>query len=310
MNARFTSANTVILAAVCISACGGGGSTNASDSSNNVTQELAKSVSANTSTVPSEAVAAQAEMMSTAQAVVAGAQANQTYNCLGGGTAVYQVTGPVLSQLTNGQLDAGENYTLTFNACKGALGAVSINGALSLSVTSASLGNLSVNSSTNGLLVNRPRGTLTLNGSSSLQMSIAAQGADVTTTTHWTTPNYSVTTAYNARSSSFTLSNVDITDSITTTNSVISSRTHSGTTTLSATLPNGAFTVTTATQGAVSYNANGTPTQGNWSITLPNNRITLSVAVGSATLGVDYGANGTIDVTYTLTIAEMQAQAG
>jgi galactitol-specific phosphotransferase system IIB component len=309
MNVRFTSASIIILAAVCISACGGG--TNSSPASSpNVTQELAKSVSANTSTVPSEAVAAQAEMMSTTQAVVAGAQANQTYNCLGGGTAVYQVTGPVLSQLTNGQLDAGENYTLTFNACKGALGAVSINGALNLSVASASVGNLTVNSSTNGLVVTRPRGTLTLNGSSSLQMSIVAQGADVTTTTHWTTPNYSVTTAYNSRSSSFSLSNVDITDSVTSTNGVISRRTHSGTTTLSATLPNGAFTVTTATQGAVTYNAAGTPTQGSWSVTLPNNRITLSVAAGSVTLGVDYGANGTVDMTYTLTITELEAEAG
>lgn len=226
---------------------------------------------------------------------------------------MYQVTGgagSTLAQLTNGQLDAGENYTLTFSTCKGALGAASVNGSMSLNVLSASTGNLSVTTSTNGLVITRPRGTQTLNGSSALQYTTVTQGNVVTTTTRWTTPSYTVTTAYNSRSSSFSLTNVDITNSVSTTNGVISGSTHSGTSTIAATLPNGAFTITTATQGTVTYDATGKPTQGSWSITLPNNRITLSVASGTASIGVDYGADGTIDVTYTLTITELENEAG
>jgi len=83
-----------------------------------------------------------------------------------------------------------------------------------------------------------------------------------------------------------------------------SARSRSGTITIDAQLPNGSWTVTTATQGAVSYDANGVPTQGAWTITLPHNIIGISVVPGTLTVTVDWGADGTIDRTWTFTNAD------
>ena len=50
---------------------------------------------------------------------MAGGTASQTFDCAGGGTALFTVTG---SNLGNGQLDAGEVYSVSYTACKGAAG--------------------------------------------------------------------------------------------------------------------------------------------------------------------------------------------
>jgi hypothetical protein len=79
---------------------------------------------------------------------------------------------------------------------------------------------------------------------------------------------------------------------------------------MTAVLPNGNWTVTTATNGAVSYDANGVPTQGDWTITLPNNRIGVNVVPGTLTVTVDFGADGSIDRTYVFTTTVIVAEAG
>ena len=68
--------------------------------------------------------------------------------------------------------------------------------------------------------------------------------------------------------------------------------------------------MTTATQGAVSYDANGVPTQGAWTITLPHNIIGISVVPGTLTVTVDWGADGTPDRTWTFTNAQVGSEAG
>jgi hypothetical protein len=305
----------IFLLGVLLSACGGGSSTNnPPPPSNAVTQQLAKTTSANTSVVPNDVGAAMATVLSTTQKLVAGAQASQTYSCIGGGTATYTVSGGTSVLQTNGQLDAGETFSVTFNKCSGALGASSINGSITMVVTSASSGNVAISTVTNGLVITTDHGTVTLSGSSTLQQTTATQGTTTTVTNRFTAPIISVTTAYtgrnNARNSTFTLTNVDITQTVTTNNGVVTGSTYSGTSTLSATLPNGAFDITTATQGIVTFDANGNPTQGTWIITLPGNRIVLTIASNTASLGVDYGNDGTIDVTYTFTIADLKDEAG
>jgi len=52
------------------------------------------------------------------------------------------------------------------------------------------------------------------------------------------------------------------------------------------------------------------PTQGAWTITLPNNIIGVSVVPGTLTVTVDFGADGTIDRTYVFTTATIVAEAG
>ena len=88
------------------------------------------------------------------------------------------------------------------------------------------------------------------------------------------------------------------------------SSTLNGTHTLSATLPNGAFSYTVATQGTVTYSAAGLPTSGAWSITLPNALVNVSVANAVATITVDDGKDGTIDRTFTIPVPNLQTNAG
>lgn len=293
-----------------LAACGGGGE-DAGAPLGAVSESQAVSMSANSAVLPGESIEGQATVLSTTRAVVAGGSASQTFACAGGGTAVFTVTGGSVGTVTNGQLDAGEVYSLAYTGCRGAAGAAALTGTTTLTVVSASAGATEVTTTTQNLQIALPLRTLTVNGSSTLAETVADNGAGVVTTTHrWTSPTITITSQRNARSSTFTLSNVDQTRVITTTGGTISARTRSGTVTINAQLPNGSWTVTTASQGAVSFDANGVPTQGSWTITLPNNILGISVVPGTLTVTADWGANGSIDRTWVFTNTQIGAEAG
>lgn len=292
-----------------LTACGGGGG-DAGAPTGAVSESQAQSMSANSAVIPADSVEGQATILSTTRAVVASGTASQTVACAGGGTALFTVTGGNVGSVTNGQLDAGEVYSVTYTNCTGAAGAATLNGSATLTVVSAAAGSTQVNTATQNLQIGLPLRTITVNGSSTFTETVADNGGGVVVTTHhWTSPQIVVTSVRNARTSTFTLSNVDQTRTLTSTNGTISARTRSGTITIDAQLPNGSWTVTTATQGAVSYDANGVPTQGAWTITLPNNIIGITVVPGTLTVTVDWGADGTIDRTWTFTNVQIGGAA-
>jgi hypothetical protein len=291
-----------------LSACGGGGGDNAA--ADDVDQGTAQAMSANSAVIPAESSEAASTLLSTAQVVVAGGQASQTHACPGGGTALFTATGGSLASLANGMLDAGEVYTLTYTDCRGSAGAASLSGTTTLTVLAAGSGTTEVATTTQGITVTLPQRVLTLNGASTLSRTIVVDGASTTTTDRWTAAQIELTSQRNARSSRYTLSAVDLARSITLTNGVISARTGSGTHTMDAVLPNGSWSVTTATQGAVSYDANGVPTQGAWTVTLPHNRLGISVVPGTLTVTVDHGPDGSIDRTWVFTSGTVAAEAG
>lgn len=292
-----------------LAACGGG-SNDMPPPSTAVSADDAKSVSANAASIPNDSATAMGATLAMAENIVGAGQASATISCAGGGTAVYQVTGPDALLLLNHQFDQGESYSLTFNACRSAGGATTVNGALTLVVTSKTANSITLDTATNNVVVSLPHGDVTLNGASTFTRTIEIAGNTTTTTTHWVTPNFSVTSHRNGRTSTFAYTNVDITRTVVTTSGLVTSTTFNGTSTLSWTWPNGSFSITFATQGAVGCDADGNPTQGIWTITLPHNRITLTVVPGMVTLAVDYGADGTIDRTYIFTVTELMNGAG
>lgn len=289
-----------------LAACGGGGSDGADTS---VTQETAQSATANALAVSEDGAEAQSETLKNAQAVVAGGQASQTIACAGGGTAVYTVTGGSLDSIADGQLDAGETYTLSFSACRGSAGAASVDGTTTLAVTAASGDALTVQTATTGLTVALPLRTLTWNGSSTLAATTTTSGATTTTAVRWTSAEIQLTSVRNARSSSFTLSDVDVQRSVAVTSGVVAGATGSTAMTLAAVLPNGTWKATIASQGSVSYDAAGLPVSGSWSIMLPHNAIGVTVSPGTATVTVDHGPDGTIDRTWTWSTTTLAAGA-
>jgi hypothetical protein len=292
--------------AALLAACGGGSDDGADTS---VSQDKAQSMSADSSAMATDGSDGAQAVLATTQAVVAGGSASQTVSCAGGGTAVFTVTGGSVSSVTNGVLDAGEVYGVTFNACRGSAGAVALTGSATLTVVSNGGGVLAVNTATQNLQVALPLRTLTYNGSSSLSQTVTTNGATTTTVNRWTSPRIEVRSVRNARTSTFTLSNVDLSRTFVQTGSVITSRSASGTHTLDAVLPNGSWSITTATQGAVSYDANGVPTQGARTITLPNHVIGVSVVPGTLTVTIDTGGDGSIDRTYVFSTATIVNEA-
>lgn len=293
-----------------LAACGGGSDPTPPPSNNNVSADGAKNATANTSSLPNDSATALGAIIATAETVVAAGSASATIACPGGGTAIYTVTGPNAALLLNHQLDEGERYSLVFNSCKNATGAETITGAFTLDVTAKTADSITVDTATNNVAVVLPRGDVVLNGSSTITRTVQTVGAATTTTVHWVTPNFNVTSHRNGRTTSFAYSAVDITKSVTTTNGQFASGSYNGTATLSWVWPGGSFSVTFATQGTVGCAADGSPTQGTMSITLPNDRIVIAVVPGTVTITVDYGKNGTIDATYVFTTNDVMNSAG
>ncbi|WP_457336020.1 hypothetical protein [Rhizobacter sp. P5_C2] len=309
-----------------LTACGGGGSSDAADEV--LSADTATSYSANASLIASDAatvldtsvlaaqsvVATQATVAAaheSAQRVSASAVTNLTVDCAGGGSALLTISGGTAASVLNGQLDTGEVYTLAFMDCRGAAGATVVNGALSLTVLDAAAGGLTVTTEATGLSVAMPRGSASLNGSTTRSVSSTSDGNGTTLlTSHVTSPSLGLTTHYNGRTSDFSLNAVDITHQAALRDDVLQGSAINGTYTLSPTLPNGSASVTVATQGGVSYGPTGLPIAGAWTITLPRVAIGLSIANSLATITVDQGKNGTIDRSVTVPVSRLASDAG
>jgi hypothetical protein len=100
-----------------------------------------------------------------------------------------------------------------------------------------------------------------------------------------------------------------LTHSVTTTNGVATGSTSSGTLTIAVAWPHVSWSATIATQGTAIYDANGLATQGSWLMTLPHDRIGLTVGLGVATVTLDHGPDGMIDQTYVFTVPALSAEA-
>ena len=181
-----------------------------------------------------------------------------------------------------------------------------------VSATGASAnGTLALSTTATGLTLALPRGGATLDGSIQRQYSVSTDSdGTVHLSSHFVSPGLTLATHYNGRSSSFTLSNADILRTATLVGGALQSSTIDGHHTLTGTLPNASFGYSVATSGGVSYAADGTPTSGMWTVTLPRQIITISVANGIATIAIDFGKDGTIDRTFTVPAPQFAAGAG
>lgn len=323
---------TTLLCTALLGACGGGGdedsttvdtttseAANATEIGSDATDALDTSVMTAQAVVTTEAAASTAATGTTAQALSAStsgeaqpaAVASVPVTCPGGGSATLTITGGTPASVLNGTLDSGEVYQITFNACRRAAGLAAVTGTMGMTVQSASADALGLDLSTTALAVTLPRGNATLNGNSTVQLarSTDANGA-VTQSSQWTSPSITLATQLNARSSTFTLSTVAITRQSTWLGDALQSSSLNGTHTLSATLVNGSFSYTVATQGTVSYTADGLPSAGTWAVTLPTKQLGITVANGTATLTTDLGKDGTIDRTVTVPVNQLAAEAG
>ena len=285
----------------------GEGTASAIDSVIDTTSSLAVAVAQPSSTMSSDRMRAQS---APGTSPVTGV----TVDCAGGGTAVLTITGGTLASETNGQLDAGEHYAVTYTQCSGGAGWAQLNGSVVLDVVSAdpstSPASLSVDVTVTNLALTLPSGTATLNGSATVSRSVATSGATTTTTSQLTVPSATLTTAFNARSGSFTLSNLAATRTITSVAGATTASQYDGHHTLSGTANNRTFSYSVSTTGNVNYDALGALVSGAWTVVRPDATIATTVANGLVVMTVDDGSNGSIDGTWTFNTTQLDAAAG
>jgi hypothetical protein len=298
-----------------LAGCGGDGGSSTNSTVNVSSKFTAQSVSASGAVMPNDSTEAAGVAVTTAKAAMSVGSltltANVSVTCPGGGTAVYTVTGPDAAKLVNRALDTGETFTVSFAGCRSAIDAAPVNGSMSLIVTSGP-SNLAVTTSTSDLRVALPLRTITLNGSSTLTQTIASAGSNTSITNHWTSTGIRVDSLRNTGGSThYELRNVDYTrNNIVAVNGVPVSSSCEGHSTLDARLLFFPWSITLATIGPIQYGFDGVVVSGRWAISLPDDYIELRIAPGSVSLLVDLGANGSVDLSFSFSLATFFDVAG
>ena len=237
-----------------------------------------------------------------------------TVDCGGGGTATLTITGGTLASEINGRLDAGEHYSVIYAQCTGRAGWAQLNGSVEMDVTAAdsstSPQTLALSLTVTRLALSLPSGTATLDGTASVSRSVSTSGTTTTTISQVTVPSATLATAFNARSGSFTLSNLVATRTVTAVAGVTTASQYSGHHTLAGTADGRTFSYDVSTSGNVDYDSLGALSSGAWTLVRPDATIATTVANGVVVITVDDGNDGTIDHTWTFAKAQLDAAAG
>lgn len=286
------------LACAALAACGGGGSDAAADDGSDQAVASAPADSSSATNVSQESTSSTAATLQTAQAVVATGGANQVVNCPGGGTAQYQLTGGA----DDGQLSAGEVYTLTFNQCMGPYELVSLTGPATLAVTEATPTRVAADLALDTLVAQTPLARLTYSGNASLATDVNyghdGKVVNGTLSTRFTSSSLGVSRHTASRDTAYTLSAVDITHGTVVAGGLVTSTSVAGHSTLTASLPTGTWSATFSSQGGVQFEG-GVPVSGAWQVQGPRHTLLLSATPQTVTVGIDLGSNGSIDFSRT-----------
>lgn len=305
-----------------LTACGGGDS----GSTESVSNEAATTYAANaavqgsdaadavdTSLIAAEVVvstqAATASDQATASSaghVAASAVASVPVSCPGGGSAVLSISGGTALSVLNGQLEAGEVYEIAFTDCAASSVAAAVNGGLQFTVLSATGDALGASLVADDLTVSWPRGSMGVTGSVEAHRDSLLNGDGSTTlTTRLSAPSLKLERQTPRRSGSLSVSALDMTRTSRWMEGVLQSSSFQGSHTVDASGTRGSISYSVSTQGSTSYTADGTPSAGAWTLTLPASVLALTVGDGLATITVDEGKDGSIDRSFSLAIGSL-----
>lgn len=238
-------------------------------------------------------------------------------NCVAGGSIDWTITGNT-SLAGNGQLDAGEVYTVTYNGCKTAADpGLALDGQLQLTVTAWSATNADLTLTATALKGTGPNGsTYTVSGTAQRSRTVttlAGGGKQVTAHLQKSgTADVALVSQIGTRNASYTLKELDWTivrtfDS----NGALTGRSHSGTLDLAASTPRRPnATLHIETVGALTIDTDGLAAAGHFKVMTNNNTIDCTWGGGSITLALDRGNDGTVDRTWTLTRTVYNGEAG
>ena len=284
------SAFSTVLAVVLLAGCGGGDD---GGSGGDAQEDFARAASAAGVIVVGDSARAQAATLGLARIVIGVSGLGGSPSCGGGGYAIFTASAGNPATLFNGVPDTGERYTINFVNCRSSSNSALANGTLSLTVVSAS-GENYVLATDADVIVALPERTVSLEGQSTLTHTEVTQGASHIVTDRWQSPAMSVRSVRNNRPSRLALTDVDWTQTATTTGGV-TSYDSDGHVTMSYDGWFGRWSATVTTDGAVRFAINGLPLDGRWRITLPQDLILVTIANSEVRAALDFGRNGTVE---------------
>jgi hypothetical protein len=281
-----------------LAACGGGGSDGPSGPT--VSKDVARTASENV-IVPSDSSQAMSSAMSAARFIVGAGGLSVTVPCAAGGSATYEIVAGPTALFGNHRFDDGEQYSVTFSNCRSSSDGSLINGNMQFTVVDASGENYTAVASHDLLVQQRPQRTTRLNGASTLVHTELVSGSGRTTTDRWTAGSISVVATKGSRTNSFSLRNVDLTRTEVADNSgTVTSRHTTGSCTLVAVIDGTSLNFVWQSDGDLKLGVDGVPTDGAWSLFLPNNVIGVEIEsrgpLRILTVSVDWFGNGSIDL--------------
>ncbi|HEX7687227.1 MAG TPA: hypothetical protein VF453_05955, partial [Burkholderiaceae bacterium] len=232
--------------------------------------------------------------------------------CNGGGTATITITNGTDASEHNSVFDAGEVYDVTFNSCVAFTGLDALNGTIHMTIDSVANGTTSATMTATNLAV--AGGLATYNGTATIARTTAATASGTTQTSTIAATGLTLAGAYNGHNDTFTVGSLAGTRTTTwDTSPAPTGWTWSGSDALSGTAGGTrTFATTTSTTTALAYGADGTPTAGAWTVTRTdsNARITATIDGSSVDFTVDDSGDGTVDDSWTDTLANLDAAIG
>jgi hypothetical protein len=301
------------------SGCGGGGGGGAPPlAMPSLSQLDATAMSANGASTGEDTALAVDSVVDTtaslARAMPAGVVSGATVACAGGGSATLSISGGTLADELDGQLDAGEHYSVVFARCSNGDGSARLDGSVELDVLGAdrntSPETLAVKLAVDHLALTQPSGTVTLDGSASASRSVTTSNGTTTTVSQISVPSATLATAFNGRGALFTISGLEATRTVTSVGGVTTASRFDGRMTLAGSADGRTLSLSFATKGDLAHDGSGALVSGSWTVVRPDATIATTVANGLVVMTMDDGNDGTIDHTWTSTTAELEAAAG
>lgn len=326
-----------------LSACGGGGES----VDNSLSNEVAQGYAADASTMPvnaaagleAAATALEAGLLSASGSAAGTAAAGGsseaerayarsatperltalastpavTSACPGGGSVSWTASGPTLALLLNGQLDAGESYDATFNACAGTTPGLTLDGRFTLTVTARSSTAVDLGFTATALQVSTAQGRVVVNGSLRSQRSSTTNASGATaTTSRLTSASFTAASTIASRLGSYELRNLDwsVTRTRDAAGSLLSTA-HLGSLNLAASATRRpAATLQIESTGSLSLASDGAVAQGSYSLITANDKLSVVYGTGTVTLSLDLGNNGTVERSWTINRSAFLSEAG
>jgi hypothetical protein len=327
-------ASITLAALAALSACGGGG-----DEGSGISNADAQGYAADAATMPVVAGATLGAAASALQGSVAAAAAQAgsaaaidtaaaekggaaqeavsptvTRGCAGGGSVTWVASGPTLALLTNGRLDAGETYDITYNACAVAFTGEVLNGNARVVVNAADTSGFDITTTATALSSTTLSGArYVLDGSVRQQWtSTATAGGGASIAHRVSTQRLALASTIGSRRANYELRDMDWTvTTVLAANATLVSRTHVGSLTFFASTPRRPnATLQVATVGPLVIGADGLAESGGFSLTFSGDKWTVTYAATTVTIALDIGNNGSVERTWTISRPAFHGDAG